>query len=210
MVPILRTISVGGVLIALLLLVLAVSPPGGSIRHLARLDTPVPSVDGSESTEGQRFVMPTGLHRAARLEDLVTLRAGNAVGGATALSGWMGTAAVAATIPLEIGEASSTELPVVPSEELPPVIMRPEPITGSVPAQRRAIRWVNPEPPPVSEFKPQQSRPAPEERSHRTVYRRHYRHAKKSAPALFDLLQALFGTHKAKHRHKPRATAARN
>lgn len=208
MVPILRTISVGGVLIALLLFVLALSPPGGSLTHLAGLDAP--AVDGREHAQWQRFVMPMALHRAAPLQDLVTLRAGNAAGGTTALSGWMGAEAAAATIPLEIGEASSTELPLAPSEELPPVIMRPEPITSSQPAQRKAMRWVNPQPPPVSEFKPQESRAAPQKTSHRTAHHRHYRHASKSAPAHFDLLEALFGTHKAKRTRKARATAARD
>jgi hypothetical protein len=208
MVPILRTISVGGVLIALLLFVLALSPPGGSRARLMRLDAPAPPVDISEQTAWGHFVLPTVLRSPARLQDLVILRVANPVGGAAAVSGWMGAAVEAATIPVDIGEASSAELPLAPYEELPPVIMWLKPTESSAPRQRKAMRDL--EPPPVSEIKPPARRAEPREKPQRTSHLRHRRARKSTPPAHFDLLQALFGTHKDKRPRKTGAAAARD
>jgi hypothetical protein len=87
-----------------------------------------------------------------------------------------------AAIPVEIGETSSTELPVIPHEERPPVIMMPE----------RA------KPPSESNATPEQAKPQPANATTSQPARpRRARRAKpapaKQASAQVNFFEALFG-----------------
>ena len=162
MLPIFRIVSVGGVLLAIVILLLALSPPGDSRVHLARVGAPArgPLIDRNEHPEWRQFLILAALQRAdeiARLRDLpdapvreeviapppaiiapvAPAEAPPAAASATnvaalpaeqkkAIGDDEATGAFAAQppdgdIPMEIGETSSTELPVVPHEEPPPV-----------------------------------------------------------------------------------------
>lgn len=180
MLPILRTITVGGVLLAFTIFVLALSPPDGSRTHLARIDAPArgPLIDRDTHPEWRQLLLLAAFRRAAQLKGLRELpdtpvrpspqpvpaavtdtkpaeqiaalqqhdRAGSIAPHA------------AATIPIGIGEASSTELPVTPREERPPVITtplllegdQPEPPTSPVPTPSQTRRQDQGDMPPVS------------------------------------------------------------
>lgn len=179
MLPFLRILPVGGVLLAILILVLALAPPGARPLPLAptMLAARGPLLDRNEHPEWRQVLIQAALRRAdelIRLRDLpdgpvrsepvvsaapppVTEppRAG-AAPPAFAQPDKTATAAVdatkvavlpsertdadpdhdsitgtieespGATIPVEIGEASSFELPVVLPEERPPIIRTPQ------------------------------------------------------------------------------------
>jgi hypothetical protein len=140
MLPILRIVPVGGVLLAIVILVLAFNPPGGTHVLLAP-----PAVRGalmarSDHPEWRQFLMLAATRRAgeiARLRDLLDApghagkpRRGSEVAGLPIdrtsadpddATGSIPTPAES-TLPMEIGEPSSTELPVTKNEELPPAI----------------------------------------------------------------------------------------
>lgn len=156
MLPILRILPVGGVLLAIAILVLALSPPDGSRR-----DWPATAVSArgallkmSEHPEWRQFLIQAAIQRAdelSRLRNLADTPAGpekaqdasevpdtgaGKVAGLPAERGdadpdpedITGTIAdvPAVTMPVEIGETSSTELVVAPREEKPPVITTPK------------------------------------------------------------------------------------
>lgn len=157
MLPILRIIPVGGVLLAIAILLLALNAPGGRHAHFASATLPVRGalIVREEHPEWRQFLILAALRRADELNKLRELpdtpvAAAPLIPGDAApqaqpqaaeppdaeLAGVQpnhvdaddvtGTVqAPSATIPIDIGESSSTELPVIPHEEQPPVIMMP-------------------------------------------------------------------------------------
>lgn len=180
MLPILRIIPVGGVLLALAILVLALHPPVGPHAHFTAAMTPArgPLLTREEHPEWRQFLILAALRRADALSKLRDLpdtptRTAPLVSGAVMqpakpapakapadagqLAGVQPTPAGQdditgsvqspdAAIPVDIGESSSFELPVIPHEEKPPVIMMPA----------REI------PPPDIDPAPQQVKPKPQ------------------------------------------------
>jgi hypothetical protein len=176
MLPILRIIPVGGVLLAIMILVLALSPPGGPHPELAPA---VLSARGAlmqlrEHPEWRQFLILAATRRADelnRLRDLPDMLVhGNRSQDAGQFAGLpidrsdadpddeTGTISEtpSATIPIEIGEPSSTELPVTAPEETPPVIRTPERIKAGqkkgVHHTRRAKLLAKTEPAPQVDF----------------------------------------------------------
>jgi hypothetical protein len=174
MLPILRIIPVGGVFLAIMILVLALSPPDGS--HPRRVSGVMPSRGPlqqiEEHPEWRQFLMVAALRRAdelGRLRDLpdapletqakendtpvndkvaglpverLDADPEDATGSIPDLPG--------ATIPVEIGAASSAELPTAAPEEKPPVI---KPRRAKMPSESRRrpvrVRQVKPAKPPA-------------------------------------------------------------
>lgn len=157
MLPILRIIPVGGVLLAIAILLLALNAPGGRHAHFASATLPVRGalIAREEHPEWRQFLILAALRRADELNKLRELpdtpvAAAPLIRGEVApqaqphaaeppdakLAGVQpnhvdaddvtGTVqAPSATMPIDIGESSSTELPVIPHEERPPAIMMP-------------------------------------------------------------------------------------
>lgn len=141
MLPILRIIPIGGVFLAILLLVLALDAPERIHTQWASPLTPMrgPLISAGEHPEWRQLLMRAAIRRAgelARLRNLpdkpvlampakkfASLPAARIDADpepddttATAV-----TAAAPATIPIDIGEASSVELPVIMPRERPPI-----------------------------------------------------------------------------------------
>lgn len=156
MLPILRIISVGGVFLAIAILILALNPPGGAHLGVSRQEIGARGalVDQGQHPEWRQFLIQSALRRAGELERLRTLPSSPApsvppvdepqsaatsgqrasdVAGLPTISHEAASDDVTgsidenpgATIPIDIGEASSTELPVIPAEERPPVSRLP-------------------------------------------------------------------------------------
>jgi hypothetical protein len=156
MLPILRIIPVGGVSLAIAILVLALSPPGGLRPPLTRTMMPArgPLITRSDHPEWRQLLINAALRRADELSQLRQLpdtplhseisepdkpTAENAET-APEVAGVppsrsdaepedvTGTIAPSpdAAIPVGVGEASSFEWRVFPQEEKPPVIRTPE------------------------------------------------------------------------------------
>jgi hypothetical protein len=158
MLPILRVIPVGGVLLAIAILVLALNPPAGlHVLVMAPVTPPRGAlIARDEHPEWRQFLILAALRRADELNKLRDLpdtptRTAPVIPTAVAepvkpvpdkkpdtaeLAGVQLNRAVeddvtgsveapAAAIPVDIGEASSTELPIVPHKEQPPVVMMP-------------------------------------------------------------------------------------
>lgn len=159
MLPILRTISVGGVFLAIAILGLALIPPGRPHMRLADTESPARGalIDRGTHPEWRQFLILSALRRAdeiERLRDLpgmpsglpevrngelpqdapaTTANGGRKIAGLPTahddaeLEAETGSINVApsATIPIDIGTASSFELPVTPVEEMPPVTRSP-------------------------------------------------------------------------------------
>ncbi len=150
MLPILRIIPVGGVLLAIMILALALEPPGGS--HTALTPAVMPArgalMRTNEHPEWRQFLMQAAVRRAdelSRLRELpdTPVRSDSAPDDAKVADKIAGlptsrsdsdpddeTGTIAempsATVPLKIGEISSTELPATPPEQEPPAIRTPE------------------------------------------------------------------------------------
>ena len=146
MLPILRIVPVGGVLLAIMLLVLALNPPEGPPSHLMQNGAPVRGalIDRNEHPEWRPFIMQAAIRRADELNRLRDLPDTPAHAGivpeapkiAALPSGRSdpdpddddddSTGSImqppSATIPVEIGEPSAFELPVSAPEEKPPVV----------------------------------------------------------------------------------------
>jgi hypothetical protein len=169
-----------------MILVLALEPPGGLHRPLPAALLPARGalLQADEHPEWRQFLMLAAIRRAdalSRLRDLPSApdRAGTepdlpmVAGLPTNRSdtdpddetGSIGEMP-SVTIPVEIGETSSTELPVTTPEEKPPVIKVPE------------------------------RRKAPSESRKKSVHRVHHAKtpAKPEPAAQFNLLEALFGS----------------
>ncbi len=193
MLPILRIIPVGGVLLAIMILVLALNPPGGSHSSLApgAFAARGPLIQQNEHPEWRQFLILAAIRRAGeiiRLRDLpdTPVRSGGAQDAEKDASKVAGLPAErrdadpddqtgstnetpGATIPIEIGETSSTELPMLTPEETPPVIKTPERVK------------------------------LPKESKKRPVHRgRGAKTAKPDSVAQFDLIEYLFGGGQAK------------
>ena len=152
MLPFFRIIPVGGVLLSIMIVVLALEPPGGS--HAARTPTEMP-VRGAlmrmnDHPEWRQFLILAAVRRAdevsrlRELPDTPVLNAGKVVGlpaGRSDSDPEDATGAIKEiprlTFPLDIGETSSTELTVITPEVNPPMLKTPERQAPS--ASRRKI-----------------------------------------------------------------------
>jgi hypothetical protein len=146
MLPILRILPVGGVLLAILILVLALSPPDGSRSPLAGAIAPARGalVDREHHPEWRQFLILAAVRRADelnRLRDLPDTPTRFDIEPETPQVAAIPSdqieaepdeaipviEAPAASPPVEIREPSSTELPVTAQEEKPPqVVSQPE------------------------------------------------------------------------------------
>ena len=137
MLPILRIIPVGGVFLAIAILVLAFRPPEG-FRSQFPASAPARGalIEQADHPEWRQFLILAAIQRAdeiGRLRKLPDTPVRNdkpqpAVAGLPAdrndadPDDVLPPAAAGPTLPMEIGEPSSTELPVSKQEEKPPAI----------------------------------------------------------------------------------------
>ncbi len=147
MLPILRILPVGGVVLAIVILVLALSPPDGSRSSLTAAIAPARGalVDRDRHPEVRQFLILAALRRASelsRLRDLpdTPVHAEDPPEAAKVadLPGERSDAepeesgpaleTPGVSIPIETGEPSSAEVPVTTLEEAPPAIKKPEPV----------------------------------------------------------------------------------
>jgi hypothetical protein len=192
MLPILRILSVGGVLLAILLLALAINPPASMHAQLMPRVLPMRGamIARSEHPEWQQFLILSAIRRAIELNRLRDLpdtparidpapavpkvavlpierhdtdpEADDEIGSITQPP--------AATIPIDVGEPSAFELPVAAPEEKPPVIRAPVIRTPQRVKSRHESRIEG----------------APRARRAKAS-------ARPKAPAQFNLFQAIFG-----------------
>ena len=143
MLPILRIIPIGGVFLAILLLVLALDAPERMHTQWASPLTPMrgPLISADDHPEWRQLLMRAAIRRAgelARLRNLpdkpvlampakkfASLPAARIDADPepddTTATAVTAAAPAPATIPIDIGEASSVELPVVMPRERPPI-----------------------------------------------------------------------------------------
>jgi hypothetical protein len=138
MLPILRILPVGGVFLAIMILLLALGAPGGSRPSLTPAVLPARGalMQAGEHPEWRQFLILAATRRAVELNRLHELpgKPGRLVAGLPTDRGdadadvETGTIVEtpSATIPVDIGETSTFELPVTKSEEKPPVVKTPE------------------------------------------------------------------------------------
>jgi hypothetical protein len=149
MLPILRIIPVGGVFLAIMILVLSLGAPEGSRLSNSRASGPAmlsargPLMQIGEHPEWRQFLVQAALRRADELAHLreladeplaaaapepdmkiALLPAERSDAEPEDITGTINVAPTA-TIPIEIGETSSIELPITTLEERPPVVLRP-------------------------------------------------------------------------------------
>lgn len=182
MLPILRIFPVGGVFLAIMILVLSLSPPGGSRPGMPRafLSARGPLIQKDEHPEWRQMLILAALRRANEVNRLRELPdttfvieipqdtdkdtdkdadkqnldtgkdAGKVAGKIAGLPIERNDAdpedvtgsineMPGATIPIDIGETSSTELPMNTREESPPVIKTPE--RAKPPRESRRKNW---------------------------------------------------------------------
>ena len=145
MLPILRIIPVGGVFLAIMILALSLGAPSGSRSGLGRgMLSPArgPLMQIDEHPEWRQFLIRAAVRRADELSQLRNLPdepVRNGVPDEAKVAGLpversdadpediTGTIseAPAASIPIDIGETSSTELPTLRPDDKPPVIKIP-------------------------------------------------------------------------------------
>ena len=157
MLPILRILPVGGVILAIVILVLALSPPDGSRSSLTATIAPARGalVDRNRHPEVRQFLILAALKRASELSRLRDLQdspvrsdeppqaakvAGLPSERTDAEPEEIGPAneTPGVTIPIEIGEPSSAELPVTSQEEAPAAARKSESAKTSREIRRRA------------------------------------------------------------------------
>lgn len=220
MLPILRVIPVGGVLLAIAILILALNPPREPRGHLTGLGGVL--IAREHHPEWPQFLLLAAVRRAIELNRLrelpdTTLPSPPAAAPAQTeqppavaavpaarsdadpedVTGTIAQSPKAA-MPVDIGESSSIELPVIPHEERPPVLTVPE----------RA------KPPSESNAAPGQSRPSqPANAANATKSaalkpRRAKRAKPAQAPAQVTLFEALFGNTSQQQATAKRATTA--
>jgi hypothetical protein len=161
MLPILRILPVGGVLLAIMLLVLALNPPAGPHAQLTLNGAPVRGamIDRNEHPEWRHFLLLAAIRRVDELNRLRELADPPArtdvVPPAPKVAGLPiergdtdpddddQTSSIvqppAATLPIDIGETSTFELPLTVPEEQPPVIMTPKRVKSRNESRFRAI-----------------------------------------------------------------------
>jgi hypothetical protein len=175
MLPILRIIPVGGVILAILIVVLALEPPGGPRPVLTPSHGALIAAD--EHPEWRQFLIQAAVRRADELSRLRELpdtptRTGNPPEPAGKVAGLPGSRAdsdpdddqtgtitdvPSMTIPVDIGDTSVFELPVAaPEEKLPAVkIPRKAPRESRKQMPHRTVRHAKTKPKmtePVAEF----------------------------------------------------------
>jgi hypothetical protein len=244
MLPILRIISVGGVFLAVAILGLALMPPGRPHSQFAMDDTAARGalMDQRAHPEWRQFLIRSALKRADEIERLRDLpgdlpmdppnnlpaakvEPNSTVAGLPAVRNGIvpeditGSVNVAptATIPIDIGETSSFELPVAPVDEKPPVARAP--VVSVVPTDSgsEALASVTIEPPPLSRLPAlslkDRAKPVVviRKRSVRKPVARSIAPAapnQAAVPPPFNLLQAFFASLSA-NRHAVAAQAAK-
>lgn len=158
MLPILRILPVGGVLLAIFILVLALIPPDGS---RAPLPSPNASargalIDRDRRPEVRQFLIHAALKRADELNrlrdlpDTPTRTADDAQTKSASLPGEPTDTdpeesssineTPAVSIPIEVGEPSSAELPVTSPPEIVPVVKKAEQAKPQRDPRRRVHR----------------------------------------------------------------------
>jgi hypothetical protein len=162
MLPILRILPVGGLLLAILILVLALSPPDGSRAPLSS-SAIVPSrgalLDRERQAEVRQFLIHAALKRADELNRLRELpdtptRSVNEQSTVASLPVERSDAdpeepasineAPVVSIPVEIGEPPAAELPVAAPEESAPATKKAEPAAKPQREFRRRIHRIRP------------------------------------------------------------------
>lgn len=153
MLPILRILPVGGVLLAILILVLALSPPDGSRSSLTTTNAPARGalVDRDRHPEVRQFLILAALKRATELKRLRELAEMPTPPSSSQIAGLPTdrtdtdpeeTGSINETpsvsIPVEIGEPSLAELPVTSREEDVPAVKNPDPARPQREIRRRA------------------------------------------------------------------------
>lgn len=148
MLPILRILPVGGVLLAIMLLALALSSPDRSRTQLMPNVAPARGamIERGEHPEWRQFLILAAIQRAdelSRLRELPETPARTDSAPAAPKVAGLPTdrsdsdpndndetgsivQPPTATIPIDIGESSSIELPVAAPEEKPPVVRTPQ------------------------------------------------------------------------------------
>ncbi len=186
MLPILRILPVGGVFFAIMILVLSLGAPGSSRSGMGRgmlMSARGPLMQIDEHPEWRQFLIHAALQRAdeiARLRDLPNDPVRETppeeakpeeakVAGLPAerndtdpedITGTISDAP-AATLPIEIGETSSTELPAMTPEDKPPMVKIPGRVKPQNAIKRKTVHRLRrpkaaaklqPPPPPFNIF----------------------------------------------------------
>lgn len=224
MLPILRLIPVGGVILAIVILVLALDSPGGSHPPVSRglVSARGALIAITDNPEQPQLLLKAALRRADELNQLRQLSE-ESIARETAPAGQQpekpqevaavpekpgdtepdgATGSVAqsqeAAIPLDIGEASSTELPVSKEPEHPPVAKSPQRETPT----KESHNVAPPQPPKAKVTVVLPPEPPPRKPVRRA------RRAKVAAPApdpaQFNLLAAFFASFSVEQPTAPR------
>lgn len=161
MLPFLRIITVGGVSLAIAILVLSLGAPGGSRSSMtaAKFSARGPLQQIDDHPEWRQSLIRAALQRADELNHLRDLPddpVREAAPDETKVAGLpversdaepediTGTIheAPSATIPIDIGASSSTELPAITPEDNPPVIKIPERVKSQTENRRKTARRI--------------------------------------------------------------------
>ena len=158
MLPILRILPVGGVLLAIFILVLALIPPDGSRSSLSSSDAPARGalVDREKHPEVRQFLILAAVKRANELDRLRDLPDTPARpqppaeppkvaaipterSDAEPEENTVTPETPDVTVPIEIGEPPSTEVPAALQDEAPPEVKKAEPEKTQHEIRRRTV-----------------------------------------------------------------------